>query len=147
MQNPFAQLLHELSARQQHEPPTRGAKGPCGAWPLQLGLAVLSLPALSVLHRHNIISAHSHRFLPVCSHKSPRRARTSQLRCGEQHRSTRNSHGKPDKNNEATQSPKKSKTKMLSCFLRPQQPSGAGKEVINPKIGAHDFREPLPAWY
>lgn len=68
------------------------------------------------------------------------------MRCGEQHRSARSSHRKPDNNDKAMQSLKKSKTKKPSCFPRPRQSSGAGKEVINPKIGAHDFREPLPVW-
>lgn len=46
---------------------TKGDRAPHGEQPLQLELAMLSLPELSVLHRHNIISAHGCRFLFVCS--------------------------------------------------------------------------------
>lgn len=109
----------ELSARLQHKSLTQGDKGgqgPHGSQPLQLELAMLSLPALSVLHRHDIISAHGHRFFPVCSHKSPRHVRTSQLRCEDQHSTMRSRHGKPDRNDKVTWPLKKIKAKMPSCY-------------------------------
>lgn len=110
-------------------------KGPPRAQCLQLELATLSFPASSVLHRHNIISAHGCRFLLMCSHKSPSMDKPAEMWGAaqvsqEQPWQTRHEQ-------QGSTSPKKSKTKMLSCF--PQQSLGAGKEVLNPKTGACGF--------
>lgn len=94
-------------------------KGLPRAQSLQLELATPSFPASSVLHRHNIISAHGCRFLLVCSHKS-----LSMDKPGEMWGAAQVSQEQPWQirhEQQGNMSPKKSKTKTPSCIPRPQQ--------------------------
>lgn len=72
-----------------------------------------ALAPSTVFHRHNIISAHDCRSLLLCFYKSPGHMRTRQLRCEEQHESSKNTP-------QGTTVPQEEKPKMPSCFPEPQ---------------------------
>lgn len=58
---------------------------------------------------------------------------TSQLRCGEQHRSARNSHGKPDTNSKAAHPPRRAKPRCLPASH--SNPQLQGKKCLTPRLG------------